>query len=99
MTTHAREWMGCDMLAVNSQTHTEVHTYTPGQARKQEDWRHFALSLRPLASECSPGARSGKNRYKEHQWHSLLKHSTHTHTVKMERCFELEPEGEISRQT
>lgn len=26
MITHAREWMGCDILTVNSQTHTDVHT-------------------------------------------------------------------------
>lgn len=97
MITHACEWMGCDILAVNSQTHTDIHTYTHGWACKQGDWHHLVLSLRPLASECSPGARSGKNRYKEHQWCSSLKHYTHTHTVKMERSFELEPEGEISR--
>lgn len=77
MITHACEWMGCDILAVNSQTHTDIHTCTHGRACKQGDWRH---SLRPLASECSPGARSGKNRYKEHQQCSLLKHYIHTHT-------------------
>lgn len=80
MITHACEWMGCDILAVNSQTHTDIHTYTHGWACKQGDWHHLVLSLRPLASECSPGARSGKNRYKEHQWCTSLKHYTHTHS-------------------
>lgn len=99
MITHACEWMGCDILAVNSQTHTDIHTYT----RMSMQAGGLASLGSVIASPCIRVLPWCSLRQEQVQRAPMVLLTetlhTHTHTVKMERSFKLEPEDEISGQT
>ncbi len=90
MITHAREWMGWDILAVNSR-HTDVHTSRGIGVTLLCHCAPLHQSVPLVIAHARTGTKSTNG--------APCWNTPHAHTVKMERCFELKPEGEICRKT